>query len=55
MATKTQLKIQEKAYQIWEAEGRPDDRDQDHWLQAEKEVSGDKPKPKRSLRAKKSA
>jgi hypothetical protein len=26
--------IRERAYYIWEREGRPDGRAQDHWLQA---------------------
>jgi hypothetical protein len=30
--------IRERAYQIWEAEGRPDGKDLDHWLRAEAEV-----------------
>ncbi len=31
--------IQERAYEIWEAEGRPEGREQEHWLRAEAEVS----------------
>lgn len=31
--------IQERAYEIWEAEGRPDGCEQEHWLRAEAEVS----------------
>jgi Protein of unknown function (DUF2934) len=30
--------IEERAYQIWEREGRPDGHDLDHWLQAEAEI-----------------
>ena len=30
--------IQKKAYYIWEAEGKPSDKDWDIWLRAEKEV-----------------
>jgi hypothetical protein len=30
--------IAERAYQIWEREGRPHGRDMDHWLQAEREL-----------------
>jgi hypothetical protein len=30
--------IAERAYRIWEREGRPDGRDLDHWLRAEREV-----------------
>jgi hypothetical protein len=31
--------VQIRAYQIWEAEGRPHGRDQAHWYQAERELS----------------
>jgi Protein of unknown function (DUF2934) len=30
--------IRERAYRIWEAEGRPDGKELDHWLRAEAEV-----------------
>ena len=30
--------IAERAYRIWEGEGRPTGRDLDHWLRAEAEV-----------------
>lgn len=30
--------IQERAYQIWESEGRPEGRAMDHWVQAEEEI-----------------
>jgi hypothetical protein len=30
--------IRERAYQIWEAEGRADGKELDHWLRAEAEV-----------------
>ncbi|BAK65710.1 hypothetical protein SLG_10350 [Sphingobium sp. SYK-6] len=33
--------IKDRAYAIWEAEGRPDGRSQDHWLRAEQELDGD--------------
>ncbi len=29
--------VSERAYAIWEQEGRPEGRDQQHWLQAERE------------------
>jgi hypothetical protein len=32
--------VRERAYRIWENEGRPHGRDLDHWLQAEREVAG---------------
>ena len=31
-------KISQRAYEIWEAEGRPEGRDLEHWLQAETEI-----------------
>ena len=30
--------IEERAYVLWEGEGRPDGRDRVHWCQAESEV-----------------
>ncbi|MBB5985038.1 DUF2934 domain-containing protein [Sphingobium lignivorans] len=33
--------IKDRAYAIWEAEGRPEGRSQDHWLRAEQELDGD--------------
>ncbi|PWC33839.1 DUF2934 domain-containing protein [Azospirillum sp. TSO35-2] len=32
--------IQERAYQIWQEEGCPEGREQEHWLRAEAEVAG---------------
>jgi hypothetical protein len=31
-------KVAERAYQIWQASGRPNGHDQDHWFQAELEL-----------------
>ena len=31
-------RTRERAYQIWEEEGRPEGREIDHWLQAEGEL-----------------
>lgn len=31
-------KVRERAYAIWEREGRPHGRDREHWLKAEQEV-----------------
>lgn len=36
--------IRDRAYQIWEREGRPYGRDRDHWLQAAWELSGEEAK-----------
>ena len=30
--------IRQRAYEIWEQDGRPDGRDQEHWHQAEAEM-----------------
>lgn len=32
--------IQDRAYELWEDEGRPEGREQEHWLRAEAEISG---------------
>lgn len=44
--------IRERAYAIWEGEGRPMDRAEAHWQQAEAEIA-DAPAPKRAASAKK--
>lgn len=36
--------IRDRAYVIWEREGRPHGRDQDHWLQAAWELAGEEAK-----------
>jgi len=36
----TRLTTAELAYQIWEREGRPHGRDQEHWNRAEAEING---------------
>lgn len=36
-----QDRVRERAYEIWDGEGRPADRSVDHWLQAEREVGAD--------------
>ncbi|MBN9308788.1 MAG: DUF2934 domain-containing protein [Devosia sp.] len=34
-------RIQKRAYEIWEAEGRADGHDEDHWRRAELEIEAD--------------
>ena len=34
----SELTIRERAYQIWEREGRPHGRDFEHWVQAQVEL-----------------
>ncbi|MBP2300261.1 DUF2934 domain-containing protein [Azospirillum picis] len=31
-------RVRDRAYEIWEREGRPDDRHLDHWTQAAREI-----------------
>jgi hypothetical protein len=38
-------RIQRRAYELWEAEGRPSGRDREHWLRAEAEIRGLLPTP----------
>jgi len=40
MSDERHQKISEKAYRLWETEGRPEGRDQDHWVRAERETEG---------------
>ncbi|HLN25429.1 MAG TPA: DUF2934 domain-containing protein [Patescibacteria group bacterium] len=39
MSVGIEEKIRQRAFEIWEAEGRPEGREQDHWLQAQTEIS----------------
>jgi len=32
-------RIRRRAYELWESEGRPTDRDREHWEQAERELT----------------
>lgn len=41
MDWKLEARIRERAYQIWEREGRPEGRDFDHWTRAVAEVSAE--------------
>ena len=38
--------IRDRAYAIWEREGRPSGRERDHWLQAAWELSGEEARSK---------
>jgi hypothetical protein len=35
--------VKERAYSLWETEGNPDGRHEDHWQQAEREIDGTSP------------
>ena len=41
MDWKLEARIRERAYQIWEREGRPEGRDFDHWTRAVSEVQAE--------------
>ena len=45
VADDRRAQIAKRAYELWEAEGRPVGRDMIHWLRAEAEVSGMLPAP----------
>jgi hypothetical protein len=38
-----QQRIQQRAYQLWESEGRPEGREHAHWQQAQRELSAQPP------------
>ena len=40
MKTPAYEQIAERAYQLWETDGRPHGRDIEHWLKAERQLSG---------------
>ncbi len=39
MASDLDKRVQQRAYEIWESEGRPEGRQQEHWQQARTELS----------------
>jgi hypothetical protein len=41
MSGEREQAIRQRAYEIWEQEGRPDGRDHAHWTQAEAEIEGE--------------
>jgi hypothetical protein len=45
MMSDTETAVRERAYALWEASGRPEGRDKDHWFQAVKEVTFAVPPP----------
>lgn len=52
--------VRRRAYEMWEADGRPEGRDQQYWFKAMAELAGAavatvKPTRKRAPRAKKAA
>lgn len=45
MNTAIEERIRTRAYELWEAEGRPEGREIDHWLQAVQELAAEKGRP----------
>jgi hypothetical protein len=39
-AVDLQAQIRQRAYELWERDGRPEGRDDVHWAQAEREIRG---------------
>jgi hypothetical protein len=53
-----EMRVRERAHQLWEQEGRPDGRDFDHWQRASHEIDAEDSTitaKKRAPRARKSA
>lgn len=40
MTDDRETQVREKAYQLWQDEGEPDGRDQEHWAAAEQQLGG---------------
>jgi hypothetical protein len=38
-------RVRERAYGIWESQGRPDGRHDEHWQEAERELAGEETLP----------
>jgi hypothetical protein len=43
--TDREARIRQRAFDMWEAEGKPEGREHDHWLAAEREVLMAEPEP----------
>jgi len=43
-------RVRQRAFTLWEAAGKPHGQDLDHWLQAEREIIGEK-KPAKTAKA----
>lgn len=41
MDEQMERRIRARAHAIWEAEGRPEERDREHWMQAVRELTGE--------------
>ncbi|HVC51475.1 MAG TPA: DUF2934 domain-containing protein [Stellaceae bacterium] len=56
MSTEWEVRVRARAYAIWEAEGQPHGRHEDHWHRAAREITGEDaasaPRPRRATSAK---
>lgn len=43
MNTTREEQLRQRAYRIWESEGRPDGMDAQHWARAERELAAEEP------------
>ncbi|MBV8089607.1 MAG: DUF2934 domain-containing protein [Alphaproteobacteria bacterium] len=43
MRTDRERRIEERAYELWEAEGHPQGKHEEHWHRAAREIDGEKP------------
>jgi hypothetical protein len=41
MDSDRERRVRERAYAIWEREGRPQGREAEHWLEAEREIAAE--------------
>ena len=55
MAKERSEALRQKAYEIWEREGRPEGMHDDHWTRAEQELEQDRNEKPKASRARKTA
>lgn len=54
MSHQREQKIRAKAYELWEAAGRPEGQEKDHWVEAERLVDAEDPSAARQTKPRKS-
>ncbi|HEB80083.1 MAG TPA: DUF2934 domain-containing protein [Rhodospirillales bacterium] len=50
MNTQNVIQVRQRAFHLWEAAGRPHGVDQEHWFQAEREVTRKKTPAKKAAK-----
>lgn len=45
MSMTREEQLRQRAYRIWESEGRPDGMEAEHWARAERELAAEEPEP----------